>query len=605
MNNPMIENRNKMNMKNYINNDEMGLSRYDNGNNYRMPPPRGRNMNDRDGNKNDMSYYEENQYSYYPENKMRIRGSNHYIHNSPFDNERRNDYIDKSNDYPNVLPHQNPPLDPYMNDYNHKKIYDERRDGYRFNPKGDREDNNESIGPPNIDRNDYYQRMPSMRNGKEDDYGRYRQIKMEGKSHGFYNSKPEGNNPYNYPEGSMNNEFSRKRKYNSLEDNYMMNDGPLFNSNEPRKSSFDNGYDDMNRMMPREKGNNEFVNQKLYYNNKEDESKPYIQRYPYYNGKRGNDMNKEYDNFRGENYYNNNNYSKSRPEGMFKKEGMEAGRPDGYNMVPPNEKVPYMNNEYPYRNDEPPYGNPFNDNRNNNNGNNRNDMKYTDRKNDIYERGYKREYNDIDGPNSYNPNEYPDGRFNPSQNINRYEPNRNNNIDRDRESFYPAHGNNNEKKYYPNDNKNYYLGGNNNNNNNSNNNNPDMYLPSPSFLPMLNKNNNNEQQGRNENVNRNKDASFKPVERDDYNYNQKPDNSYPISNYDQKNEPYPPPPPPFISVNDNRKEDIQDKNDIYRPMPNISNNNIKDINDNNASSSLNNDFSNSHNKIHIRNVINE
>ena len=391
MNNPMMENRNKMNMKNYVNNDEMGLSRFDNGNNYRMPPPRGRNMNNRDGNKNDMPYYEENQYSYYPD-KMKIRSSNHYMRNSPFENERRNDYIDKSNDYPNVLPHQNPPLDPYMNDYNHKKMYDDRRDGYnRFNPKGDREDNNEPIEPPsNVDRNDYYSRIPSMRNGKEDDYGRYRQVKMEGENRGFYNNKPEGNNPYNYPEGSMNNEFSRKRKFNSLEDNYMMNNGPLFNSNEQRKSSFDSGYDDMNRMMSREKSNNEFVNQKLYYNNKEDESKSYIRRYPFYDDERGNNMNKDYSNFRGDNYYNNNNYNKSRPEGMFKKEGMEAGRPDGYNnMIPPNEKVPYMNNEYPYRNDEPPYGNPYNDNRNND-GNNRNGMKYSDRKIDIYERGYKR-----------------------------------------------------------------------------------------------------------------------------------------------------------------------------------------------------------------------
>jgi len=367
MNDPMMDNRHKMNMKNGLN-DEMNLSRYDNSN-YRMPTPRNRNnMNDRDGNKGDISYYEEsNQYSYISERRMRIRNSSQYMHNPPYQDDRRGDYIDRPGNYSNMMPPQNPPLDPYMNHYNHNKMYDECRNNYRFNPKDNREEGKEPMDP--MERNDFYQSIPPMSKG--DDYGRFRPVKME--SGNF------SNNSYNYSEDSMNNEYRRKRKYNSLDDNYMMNNGgPLFNANEPRKNTLNNGYNDMNRMMPRERSNNDYIDHKLYYN--EGESKEYIHGYQYSESKRGNGMTREYDGIRNDNYYNNDNCVKPRPEPF-----MERGRPDGYNM-PPNENIPYMNNEYPYRNNEPPYGNVY-DGRGNSN---RPGMGYNDKRNGLYERDYER-----------------------------------------------------------------------------------------------------------------------------------------------------------------------------------------------------------------------
>jgi hypothetical protein len=628
--NNMIENRNKMNMKNYLNNEEVRLNNYDNGN--YMPPGNRNNMNDQDMNrKGNMGYYEETQYSYYSEGKMKMKGQ--YMNNPPYPNDHRDEYkpnsYDKPSDY-NIMPprpYPNPPIDhPYMNDFNNKKMYNERRNSYGYND--DRRDNNEPPmnnppPPPNMDRNDFYPRIPGGRNGNNEDYERFRSVKMEENvrrmSNPMYESKPDGNPPYNYPEGPINNDYNRKRKFNSIEDNYMVNNNNInqyYNPNDPRKGT----TDDYDRMMARERGNGDYSH-KTFYSAKEEETKKYIRRVQYYDDKRGNDYPKEPENG---NYYNN---FKSRSE-MYKSESIEPGRPDNYNPMIQNKKPPYMGNDFAYRKED----NAYNEGPN---GpppppSNKNIIRYNEQREDNPLMNYRRDYNGMppnrQGQYDYNSNDYPnnpnhhiDGgnnynyyssyeekRFSSSQEMNRFEPSRKNNINPpnvpNKDPYYPD---NNNVKYYNGDNKNYYDKGN-----------PDMYS---SYLPV--KKDNGEPLSRIEN--RNNDGSFKPVMGpDNYNYQQKPDidgkNNPNIYNqgpdFNQNKDNY----PPYPNMNENDKRNLYiekkdelnrtDKNDInnYRPIPSNTNNKIKDIiNDNNNTS--NNDYSNSqaNARINIRNVINE
>ncbi|OUM69904.1 hypothetical protein PIROE2DRAFT_68480 [Piromyces sp. E2] len=654
--NNMVESRNKMNMKNYLNNEEMGLNRYDNNNNnsnnYRMMPPGNRNgMNDQEMNKKgNMGYYEETQYSYYSETKMEMKGQ--CINKPPYPNDRRDEYkpnsYDKPSDFNGIMPprpYPSPSMGhPYMNDFNNKKIYDERRNSYGYDDHKD--GNKPPLHPPpppsNMDRNDFYQRMPGGRNEKNEDYERYRHIKMEEGVRSlpnpmYDNNKPDGNPPYNYPEGPMNNEYSRKRKFNSLEDNYIVNNNNNNNNNgnqyynDPRKGPID----DYDRMMAREKNNSDFGH-KTFYSAKEEETKTYIRRIQYYDDKRGNEYPKESaEGFEGDNYYST---YKPRTENMHKNEGVEPRRPDNYNPMIQNKKPPYMNNDFAYRNND----NSYNDGRN---GPppplNKNVIRYNDHKEDN-PMNYRREYNDMPpnrpGQYDYNRNDYPNNpngggnnfnyyssyeekRFNSTQEINRYEPNRENNINPpnipNKDPYYP--GNNNDK-YYDCDNKNYY-----------NNGNQDMY--SSSYLPL--KNDGNEPLPRNEN--RNNEGSFKPIiGTDNYSYSsQKPNNNNKNNpniysqgpNYDQNNNNYPP--YPNMTENDKRNLYAERKNELSRPdksninnyRPSNSTNKIEDIindnsnnsnnnNNNNSSNNKNpsnNDYSNSQNntRINIRNVINE
>ncbi|ORX41678.1 hypothetical protein BCR36DRAFT_587884 [Piromyces finnis] len=635
--NNMIENRDKMNMKNYLNNEEMGLTRYDN--NYRIMPPGNRsNMNESDMNKKgNLSYFEKSQFSYYSEGKKKI--SNQYMNNPPppYPNDRRDEY--KPNSYNNIIPsrpYPNPPMDHYMNNFNDKNVYDDHRSRYGYGYNNEHKDGNEPNmnhpHPPtsNMNRNEFYQRMQGGRNENNEDYERYRyEDDVRHMPNPLYDNKPEGNPPYNYHDNLVNGDYRRKRKFDSFDDNYMINKNSdnKYKHNDQRKTHME----DYDRMMVREKSSNDFGH-KTFYSAEKEETKSFIRRYQYFDDQRCNDYPKESERFEECNYYN----YKSRSEDI------ESGHPDNYPIIP-NKKPSY--NDYIYRN---------NDNNSYDNGRNgaplptppppssmnKSMMRYNSQRENHPAINYRRDYNDManrHGQYDYNPSDYPNNpnsgsrngskysfysnyeekRFNSAKEMSRYEPpNRNGNGNPPnmpkKDIYYPDNESNN---YYNRDNKNYY-----------NNENQDIYPPS--YIPI--KKESNDLITRNDNRG---DNTFKPVIGiDDYNYQQKtnnnnsnnknsnnhnvslvynnqgphnnqpsPPNNNPGPYYNQDKDNY----PSYSNINDNdkrnlynieKKEELNRTDDNYRS--NNINNKIKDIiNDNN---NLQNNT-----RINIRNVINE
>ncbi|ORY66768.1 hypothetical protein LY90DRAFT_223018 [Neocallimastix californiae] len=279
MNPPMMENRNKMSMRNYINNEDMNLNQYSNNHNYRIMPPGNNhsNMNEPDINKNNNMppYYEDSQYPFYPEDKIKLKDSNQYTNDPHFPNinNRRDDYnpslnsnnYNKINDYPNMMPirsvsnYPEPPLDPYMNNFDNKKMYSDRGNNFIRNIKTEQHKENEPMEGPtsNMDRNEYYQHIPTMRNSTNDENERFKNIKMEDgrrMSNSMYENKPEGNIPsFGYSDVPMGNGYGRKRKLNSLDNSYILPNSNFYDDikrsqythNPPRKFSLEN---DMGRI---------------------------------------------------------------------------------------------------------------------------------------------------------------------------------------------------------------------------------------------------------------------------------------------------------------------------------------------------------------------
>ncbi|KAG4101089.1 hypothetical protein H8356DRAFT_849177, partial [Neocallimastix lanati (nom. inval.)] len=417
----MMENRNKMNMRNYINNEDINLNQY-NSNNYRIMSSNGnRNrMNDSDiniSNNNNMSppYYENSSYPFYLEDNIKLKDSNRYMNEPQFQNKNyhRNDYnpslnnkpnnYDKPNDYPNMIPirpmnnYPEPPFDPsYMNDYNiaNKKVYEGRRNSIILNQNNGPKENESMNGSSTIhmDRNDYYQRIPMRNSRNNDDYERFRNVKMEddrrrmsSMSNPMFDRRLEGNVPsslgYSDDGGAINNEYSRKRKYNSIENNYVLPNDNYYDDikrnpygpNPPRKSSFDSG---MNHHLPPppppprdNNSDDDFMNRnKSFYGAKEEESKVFIQKYQYYKEKRGNineyNGRRENERFERINYYDydydyNYNYNYSykmkniNENNMYNRDNLEFNRQEttNYNInMMPNRKNSnpniYMNNEF-------------------------------------------------------------------------------------------------------------------------------------------------------------------------------------------------------------------------------------------------------------------
>lgn len=495
INHSMMENRNKMNMKNYVNNEDMNLNQYENNNNYRIIPSGNRNnMNDPEMNKNNMrTYYEDSKYPFYPEDKIKMNNSNQYMNDSHIQNNSRNEYNpsikqnnynNKPDNYTNMMPsrqpinnYSNPPIDSYMNEFNDKKVYGDRRNSFILNQKDSYKDNEPMDGPPpSMNRNEYFQRIP-MHNEKNDDYERFRGVKIEDGHHlpnSIYDNKLEGNAPpYGYTDNSINNDYNRKRKYDSFEDNYMMpNNNGNYDIKQPRKSSLDN---DMNRIPLRDKNNDEYMNHKTFYSAREEESKTYIRRYQYYDEKRGPNESERYES--NKSYYNYSNTTKTMNE--FKKDNIKLERPNinNYNNIMQSRKNSnpniFMNNEFSYRNNE---NNIYNDNINlGNNGKNQNNglEKRSEENNSINMNSYKRDYDDMNNKplpppydydsknnmnNYHNMNYYYDNtqkfndnkNYNSAQEMNKFELDRNINNGRNMINKYPPLSN--DLKYNNNNN---------------------------------------------------------------------------------------------------------------------------------------------------------